>query len=266
MALGTIGGAIAGGIASAGASALAGRAFGGGDGGDGAPAPVAAPGNIGSFSTAGFQAGRDASGQLVLGRRAATLRQFDRLRSLTGEQSDALTDLLGQVQPGFSRVREARLGAIENARTRAISNLQENLQRRRVLGSSFGQDALSRAEAEFGQATAEAEAASFLEELDVTNRLLEQRFQTNLQEVTTQLNQANFEANLAAQLSGAATNALTANNQINASLAQSRAQLALERSRGIGQFFEPAISAIGQGVSGLFNGQPIAFRGGGTTI
>lgn len=261
MALGTIGAAIAGGLASGAASAGLGSLFGGGGGGGGGagtPTPVSGtPGTASLIRTPGFRTTREGVGRTVLERRGVTNQALQRLNRLVGEQSGALTGLLEQVRPGFSQIREARLGAIENARTRAISNLSENLQRRRVLGSSFGQDALSRAEAEFGQAEAEAEAASFLEELDVTNRLLEQRFQTNLETVTTELNQANFEAKLAAQLSGAATQALTSLNQINASLAQSRAKLALERSQGIGQFFEPAISAIGSGVSGLF--------GGGTT-
>jgi hypothetical protein len=84
-----------------------------------------------------------------------------------------LDRLRGTLTPGFSKLREARLGAVENARSRSIGTLRESLARRRVLGSSFADDARIRAEREFAEAAAQEEAKSFLEELDSNLRLIE---------------------------------------------------------------------------------------------
>ena len=82
--------------------------------------------------------------------------------------------LRGTLTPGFSQVRSSRLAAVDNARDKAIGNLRDNLARRKVRGSSFGFDALSGAEAEFGQARADEEAKVFFEELQANQQLIAQ--------------------------------------------------------------------------------------------
>lgn len=87
-----------------------------------------------------------------------------------------LTDLdalRGTITPGFSKLREARLAAVEGARQRDIGTLRGELARRRLQGSSFALDTETRAEREFAEAKAGQEALSFLEELDANRVILE---------------------------------------------------------------------------------------------
>jgi len=75
--------------------------------------------------------------------------------------------------PGFSDLRRQRLTALRDKERVAIGNLAENLARRRVLGSSFAQDALARAEAEFGRQESAVQGESFLAELATNLELID---------------------------------------------------------------------------------------------
>ena len=81
-------------------------------------------------------------------------------------------DLLPRVEQGASEMREARLNEIENQRQSTLSNLQDSMARRRLSGSSFANDSIARAEAEFAQQTAQANALSTLEEISATTQIL----------------------------------------------------------------------------------------------
>jgi len=141
-----------------------------------------------------------------------------------GDQAGVLRGLRGRVAPGVSDLRASRLQAVEDARTRSIGNLRENLQRRRVLGSSFGQDAITRSEAEFAREAERVEAESFLQELDLTQQLLARETEARANSFNTRLNELNLQANLASQLQNRATQVLNQN-------AQTQARLALEAGR-----------------------------------
>lgn len=184
------------------------------------------------------------------------------IRDVLNQRAEQLAQLRGQVQPGFGALTEARLGEIENARRRTIGNLRENLQRRRVLGSSFGQDVLSRAEAEFGQEAGQARARSFLEELDVQTQLIGQEFQARQSAIQATLDNLNLEANLGAQLAGAANSILENNAQAQAELASSQiAGLGQLAGTAIGAFGGPVGAAIGGTIGGSLGGRG---QGGGS--
>lgn len=137
------------------------------------------------FSNLNDLAGRfkDLGGQYnLLDRDANALRRLGR----------EANDIKPLVAPGFSDLRTQRLKAIEDARQATTSNLKDSLARRRVSGSSFGNDAISRTNAEFTKQKSQAIAESFLQEVDATLQILD--FQGK---VTTQA--ANI---LAAKLSG----------------------------------------------------------------
>jgi len=78
---------------------------------------------------------------------SGALGQIGQQSALAGQEIGELKSL---VAPGFGRLTESGVQAIQDQRRQAVSNLRENLGRRRVLGSSFGADALARTEAEFG--------------------------------------------------------------------------------------------------------------------
>lgn len=174
----------------------------------------------------------------------------------TGE-ADALAGLRGRVAPGFSDLRTSRLAQIENARQNAIGNLRENLARRRVQGSSFGQDALTRAELEFGKAKEQTAAESFLQELDATNQLIQQEFAARRGAFQTGLNDLNLQADVATKLASNASSQLGANARL-------EAELNAKEQAAKGKFFgENVISPISKAVSSGFSNFSFGGSGGG---
>lgn len=139
------------------------------------------------------------------------------------EQAGLTAGLRAKVAPGFSDLRRVRLQEIESARQASISNLRDNLARRRVLGSSFGEDAIARQELEFGQAKEKVAAESFLQELDLTNQLIGQEFDQARSSFITKLGELNIQAELGANLGAQATGTLQASAQLQAQLAMQRA-------------------------------------------
>lgn len=171
------------------------------------------------------------------------------LASTFGTQADQIGALRGTVAPGFSDLRAAGLNNLENARQSAIGNLRDNLQRRRVLGSSFAQDAASRTEAEFGQQKANFAAQSYLQELEATNQLMQQEFTARRGQFQTGLDEMNLEANLAAGLAGKATDVLSKNAQIEAQLNALQQQ---GQGKLIGSIVQPFASSAGTAAGKFF--------------
>lgn len=168
------------------------------------------------------------------------------IASLFPEQAKILGGLRESVKPGMSALRDARLAEVETARTRAIGNLRENLNRRRVLGSSFGQDAIVRGEAEFAKEAERVQAESFLQELELTGQLTQQEFEARRGEFQTYLDDLNLQAEIGTQLASGATAQLGANARL-------KAQLDAQAAAGMGAFFgkafKPAADQIGNSVS-----------------
>lgn len=165
-------------------------------------------------------------------------------------QADFLQSLLGKVAPGFSDLRTARLQEIENARQQSIGNLRDNLSRRRVLGSSFAQDAVTRGNLEFAQEKEKAQAESLLQEIDMSNQLAQAQFEAQRGQFQTVLDELNLHADLATQLSSQATSQLGANARL-------KAQLDAMSAQGAGKFFgqtvQPAVSGISDNISSWFS-------------
>lgn len=168
-----------------------------------------------------------------------------------GQQAEQLNVPLSQVQPGFGALRSSRLAEIENARQASIGNLRENLGRRRVLGSSFAQDAATRTEAEFAQARERTQAESFLQEMQMTQELTQQQFTARRNQFQTDIDEMNLEASIAAGLTGKATDVMGKNAQLEAML-QSQSQ------QGAGKFFgqalQGAVGPTGKAIGGFFSG------------
>lgn len=168
---------------------------------------------------------------------------------LFNRQADEIGALRSQVTPGFGRLTQAQdsifneaRARIRDAERRAVGTLRDNLSRRRVLGSSFADDVVARTQREFAIAEneitnkqSEARAQSFLQELELNNRLLNQQFQAARSAVQVTLDELNLEASIATQL---ATNATT-NLGENARL---QAQLDAQAAAGAGAFFGSLIT------------------------
>lgn len=237
----------------------------------------------------GLNIGVDKKGTVTTGRTGYARSLIDQLRSAGGDAVGGINALLGQVNPGFGKLTEARVGAIDSARERTTSDLRDSLARRRIAGSSFANDSIARTEAEFGQAEATARAESFLEELDTTAKLLDQRFKVQEEVVTKELTQTNFETEQGAKVmadvrqsmrqtqalmseimlakaqtlararefnAGAFNNAQTAGTNAAANLTGQATDVDQGVGATIGQLFQPVGQAVGNAAGSLFAGGP----------
>lgn len=249
MALGTIGTALVGSAVSAGANYGLSKMFGGKKG--------EAQSGLSSFTPGGINAGGLTSGFDPVTGRISITPSAERLGFVRGisdrfnEEAGLFGGLRGRVGLGVSDLRTARLAEIEDARRAAVGNLRENLARRRVLGSSFGQDAVTRAESEFAGQRERVAAESFMSELELQNQLIQQEFSAKRSAFQTGLDELNLEADLAAKLSGAATQQLGAN-------ARALAELNAKEAAGAGKFFgetmQPFTAALGKAAGSMFSG------------
>lgn len=213
-----------------------------------------------NFTPAGINAGGLNSsfqgGNINVSPDAARTGLVNNLASQFGDQAAQLNALRGSVAPGISALRSSRLGEIESARQASIGNLRENLARRRVLGSSFGQDAITRAESEFAGQRDKVAAESFLQELEASNQLINQQFNATRLQFQTGLDELNLEADVATKIGAKATETLGANAR---TLAALNAQEAAGAGKFFGQTFDPLFKQIGSSAAGLF-------KGGGDTV
>lgn len=216
------------------------------------PVNVNAGGLSSSFKNNTLKVGSSIGRQKLVGNISATF----------GQQAGLLAGLRARVAPGASDLRAARLAEVENARQSAVGNLRENLARRRVLGSSFAGDALNRAELQFGQEKDKVAAESFMQELDLTHKLIGEEFDARRGQFQTKLGEMNIQADLATKLSSDATNVMTASAQLRAQLAaqeaSTRAQLGISQAQLDAQAQAGAGSLLGT-VLGLGTG-------GGSTV
>lgn len=174
--------------------------------------------------------GNNVTGGATAGRSGLVSQASGLFRQQAGE----IRGLRSLVKPGFGQfrtalrgVQEARLARLQDAETRAVGDLRENLARRRVLGSSFGQDALTRARAEFARERDSViseiglqEAQTTLQELEATRSLIGDEFNLAQAAVQTFIDNLNVEAQIATQLASSATAALNANAQLQAQILQ----------------------------------------------
>jgi hypothetical protein len=147
-----------------------------------------------------------------------------------------LTDLdalRADFKPGFSNLRRSALDEIEQAGVRAKGDLKESLRRRRVLGSKFADNALLRAEMEIGRQKAAVAAQSFLEEVDVTMRALDQEFQAIGQTLAQELSELQVVAGMETQLQAIVSQ--------NFQFAQ---KMLAEEARGRGDLFGTMLSSV----------------------
>lgn len=189
---------------------------------------------------------------------------LNNLATGVGQANDALTSNINSLGPGFGAITQARQAAIANAAQKATSDLQGNLARRRVLGSSFGQNAVAQVTQQAGVDTANANAQSYLDELNAQTSLINQRLNNISALATQELGQANFETSAGINL----VNGTQQTFQDNANVI---GQLAAANAAGTGAFLQQsgATTAIRNGINSLFTpstGGATASGGGETVI
>lgn len=226
-----------------------GGAIGGYFGGVNNPAPqtnYTPPGFTGgglttSFSNNQYSVSPDANRTAAVGGVASTF----------GQQAGAISDLRSTVTPGFSQARTTALADLDNQRTSALGNLRDNLAQRRILGSSFATDALSRADQDYQQQRQKTIADSFMSELQANQTLIQQQYTAARGQFQTGLDELNLEAGLASTLTGQATSVLanvaTTQTQLDAFFQANKAQFwagtGAMAGKGIGQVAQMAMAA-----------------------
>lgn len=163
-----------------------------------------------TFTAGGLSTDIGDSGRITVFSSGERRRRISELANIFGGTAEELSGIRELTRPGFSAFREAGLGQIENRRTAAVGNLRDNLARRRVLGSSFGQDTVARTEAEFAQEAGQFAAATTLQELDTFRALTERISEFQQNEVLTFLNEMNLQVDVARGLQAGAQQAISA--------------------------------------------------------
>ncbi len=160
--------------------------------------------------------------------------------------------LRGTIRPGFSDLRASRLNAIQQGRSRALSNIRGAFSDRRLSGSSFAAGSIANAEREFAQAEGDALSQSFLEELQANVNILNQEFSI----LGTDLDREFAELGLAAGTGVSIAQILSSN-------AQSFLQSQASQQAAAGGFLG---SAANLGLASVSRGGPFATsaaQGGG---
>ena len=251
--------AIIGGLASATAGALLGKVLGPKMPSGGARAKPT------GFTSPGAIITRQKGGTFGLERGADVASALTGFTNQNTAYAGEIDRALANLRPGMGKLTQSRLGAVENARVKAIGNLKENLSRRRVMGSSFAEDAFARAEAEFGQQAERVQAESFLQELELSMNLIQQKHDTLKSNFSVALEQANFESQMAANYANGVNVIMGQNAALQAQLQTQQMQLAAGASAGLGKFFQPTIDAIGKSVSGWYDNTFNSTNPSGTT-
>jgi len=165
--------------------------------------------------------------------------------------------LLGKkIRPGFGLLTNAMVRAIDTRRRATTSDLRDQFARRRLSGSSFASDALSRTEAEFANLEKQARAEAFVQEMKMTQENIALVAQARSNAFTAMLSQLNLEGKMAAEIAIAGQNTLSG-------LAQAQAQIlqgAGDRSEAM---FAPLVEGISQLGAGGFSLPSFGGGGGG---
>lgn len=202
---------------------------------------------------------RQIQGVVKSTRRVGRQLQTER-RRLSAQRQDLL-GLRSEVRPGFGRLTEARVRAIERASDKATGNLREQFGARNVLGSSFAAREEAGLAAEFGEREEEARAQGIIDEIGATlgidQTLLQvaegqrrtlaaklQAIRTRLGAVQTKIQTDLAEAGLAANIQ---QNVLDLAARVAQAQAGLEAQAAADRGAAVAGIFGGAEQIIGGG-------------------
>lgn len=136
-----------------------------------------------------------------------TIKQFN-LHNLIG-------GLRSATAPGFSELRAAQSAIIQSARQKAVGDVSAEFSKRRVLGASFAQQAISNVADTFAEQERLASAETFKQEFDAQVKLIEVDSLLLLQQIKRELDEL-----------GIATEFLSTVNQTIEKQAKTQAEIA----------------------------------------
>ena len=166
------------------------------------------------------------------------------LSSIFSERALKLGNLLQEVRPGFGRLTKSRLQQVDDALRRVRGDLSSQLSRRKISGSSFANDVITGAESEFARIRDDIVAQSFLQELDLTVKLIKDTTDAAAASVQTLLNDQDLAVDIGLQLLTGTASAIAANNN-------TLAQLAIANASGAGELGARVGKAAGKDVGDI---------------
>lgn len=183
-------------------------------------------------------------GGFEIGRSPEVSGALGQLNQLSTGAANELGALRPLVAPGFGRMTQAGTQAIEDQRRSTVGDLRENLGRRRVLGSSFASNDISRTNAEFAKKDAEFRAETFLQELSATEQLITKQYETATKGALALIEQSNFESEVGAELSRQYSGVMS-------DLAKYESSLLAEQADGVAGLVSGGIGGL---LGGAFDG------------
>jgi len=187
-----------------------------------------------SFTSPGLNATFQSPEQLNVQRSQGVTDSLAGISSAYQTQAGELGALQPLVEPGFGRLTQAGINAVRDSRRASMGDLRQNLQRRRVLGSSFGADDISRTNAEFAKKEYEFGSQAFAQELAMSQDLINSKAQAEAASFAAYIDQANIESSYATQLSSGVSSILSNNARIIGDMSNAGAGNLIATTLGLG--------------------------------
>lgn len=207
-----------------------------------------------SFNGGGLSGTGNANGNYTVTPDANRTAQVGDLSNTYSQLGDQYGNLLKTVAPGYNDLLNSRLTQFNNNAASSIGTLNQNLQSRRVLGSSFGQDTITRAQNQIAQQRDAITSDNFLQSLNASNQLLGQQYDAYSKAFQNNLNELNLEAGIANQMSTNTANILNQNARTQAQLQQQASQANAANNTnlasGFGSFLGKMIPGAASGAAG----------------
>lgn len=178
------------------------------------------------------------------------------LQGASGYSADELAKLRSGIMPGYNDMLKSRLAELNDTASRAVGNLSQNLASRRVLGSSFGADTITRANNEFLKQRDATIADNYLKSVAASTDLLERETAARRQQFQSGLDELNLEANLASNLTNSAMPQLAAN-------ARAQAEMDMKNNQYYSGLNYKLLGGLGNFLGGFIPGGGGGFGGGG---
>lgn len=213
------------------------------------------------FSGGGLEGrfGQNAIGTVTLDPNSDRGQAIAGLTNAANTAADTLSGLYDTVKPGFNDLLSARLAQINDASRKAVGDLRQSLAERRIMGSSFGQSTIDRANAEFSRQRDQAIADNFLKSLEAQRQLTADTLNARVKAFQPKLDELNLETGLAQQLGAQGSQQLNQNAMFNAQ------QQTAANASGLNALGSVLGTALGFGKS-LFTGGLGGFGGGSSSF
>lgn len=158
------------------------------------------PGVTLSGTGGGLGGSIDSQGNVLFNRSGESQGWMDTLGGGLSQDEAAYAGLLGQIAPGYGLLSQSAEQTLQNAKAKAVGDLQANLAKRRVLGSSFANDQLASVSNQYDQDIQAAKAQALVQELQLTQGVIQDRTNARLATANQALTQINYETGVKATL------------------------------------------------------------------